>query len=304
MLKKTACLYKINIMKNEVSKVTLVTGASSGIGRAAAILMAKNGYTVYGTSRSANYELVDVEGVNVTMIPMTVEDDESVKTAVDYVIKQSGRIDIVVNAAGRGTAGAIEETTAEEAKEQFDVCFFGIVRVLNYVLPVMRAQRSGMIINIGSLSACLPVPFQAMYSACKAALFSMTTLLRIELKPFGIRACTIEPGNTISGFIQSRRYTKKTCYTAYRQPLERALCVINSERAAYSPDTCAKAVLRVARMKNPPARVTPGLLYKLVYCLSRLASWRIKESAIRSVYLKNDPDAHAMWTFDKQFKEK
>jgi short-subunit dehydrogenase len=266
--------------------------------------MAKNGYTVYGTSRFANFETVDIEGASYTMIPMTVEDEQSVKSAVDYVTGRHGRIDFVVNAAGRGTAGAIEETTAEEAREQFDVCFFGIVRVLNHVLPVMRAQRSGMIINIGSLSSCLPVPFQAMYSACKAALFSMTTLLRIELKPFGIKACTVEPGNTVSGFIQSRKYAKKTCETAYRQPLERALCVINSERAAYSPETCAKTVLRMARMKTPPARVTPGMMYKLMYCLSRLTSWRVKEKAIRSVYLKNDPAPDAMWTFDKQFKEK
>lgn len=291
-------------MDKSDKRITLVTGASSGIGMAVARLMAENGYTVYGTSRRANYENADFNGASYTMIPLTLEDEGSVKKAIDYVIEKQGRIDIVVNAAGRGIAGAIEETTAEEAAEQFDICLFGVVRVLNHVLPNMRAQKSGMIINIGSLSACLPVPFQAMYSACKAALFSMTTLLRLELAPFGVKACTVEPGNTISGFIESRKYAGKTCNTAYRKHLERSLCVINSETAAYSPETVAKAVLKVARMKNPPVRVTPGLAYKILYGLSKFAPWKIKEKALRAVYLKKDPQPGAMWTFDKQFKEK
>lgn len=291
-------------MDKSDKRVALVTGASSGIGRASARLMSKNGYTVYGTSRFANYETVEFEGASYTMIPLSLEDEQSVKQAVGYVMERQGRIDVVVNAAGRGIAGAIEETTAEEAAEQFDVCFFGIVRVLNCALPIMRAQGSGMIINIGSLSACFPVPFQAMYSACKAALFSMTTLLRLEMKPFGVKACTIEPGNTISGFIESRRYAKKTCDTAYRKHLERALCVINSETAAYSPETVAKSVLRAANMKNPPVRISPGFGYKLLYTLSKLTSWKFKERALRAIYLKKDPQPGAMWTFDKEFRKK
>ncbi len=115
MLKNTWPLYRIYIMIKEDKKITLVTGASSGIGRAAARLMAKNGYCVYGTSRSAVYETVDFEGASYMMIPMTMEDEQSIKQAVDYIVKRHGRIDYVVNAAGRGVAGAIEETTAQEA---------------------------------------------------------------------------------------------------------------------------------------------------------------------------------------------
>jgi NAD(P)-dependent dehydrogenase (short-subunit alcohol dehydrogenase family) len=290
-------------MSNNESKITLVTGASSGIGRATARLLAKEGYTVYGTSRRANYETVEFEGASYTMLPLTLEDEESVKRAVEYIIEKHGKLDLLVNVAGSGIAGAIEETTAEEAMEQFDVCFFGVIRVLGCALPHMRGAGGGMIINIGSLSACFPVPFQAMYSACKAALFSLTTALRMELKPFGIKACTVEPGNTISGFMQSRTYAKKTCATQYRTHLERSLCVINSEYAAYSPETCAKTVLKVSRMKNPPARVTPGFGYKLLYGLSKLVSWRLKQKAIETVYLKKNPSPDG-WTFDKQFKEK
>lgn len=291
-------------MNNKNEKITLVTGASSGIGRATARLLAKEGYTVYGTSRRANYETVEYEGAFVTMLPMTLEDEQSIKQAIGYVIEKHGRLDLLVNAAGSGIAGAIEETTAEEAMRQFNVCFFGIIRVLNHALPHMRAAKGGMIINIGSLSACFPVPFQAMYSACKAALFSLTTALRMEVGPFGIKACTVEPGNTVSGFIQSRTYAEKTCDTAYRTHLERSMSVVNSEYAAYPPETCAKAVLKVAGMKNPPARVSPGFGYKLLYSVSRLVSWRLKEKAIRLMYLRKDPAADAEWTFDKQFKEK
>ena len=291
-------------MSENNDKITLVTGASSGIGRAAARLLAKEGYTVYGTSRRANYEKVEYEGASYTMLPMTLEDEESVKQAVAYIIEKRGRLDLLVNAAGSGIAGAIEETTAEEAAGQFDVCLFGVIRVLGCALPHMREAGGGMIINIGSLSACFPVPFQAMYSACKAALFSLTTALRMELKPYGIKACTVEPGNTISGFIQSRTYAKKTCATEYRRYLERSMCVVNSEYAAYSPETCAKTVLKVARMKNPPVRVSPGFGYKLLYGLSKLVSWRLKQKAIETVYLKKDPAPDASWTFDKQFKEK
>lgn len=291
-------------MRNIGEKITLITGASSGIGRAIAQLLAKEGYIVYGTSRRANYETVDLGGSSYMMLPMTLEDEQSVKQAVEYVYEKHGRLDLLVNAAGSGIAGAIEETSAEEAMRQFDVCFFGVVRVLNHVLPRMREAGHGMIINIGSLSACFPVPFQAMYSACKTALFSLTTSLRMELKPFGVTACAIEPGNTISGFIQSRTYTEKTRNTAYRPYFERSMCVVNSEYAAYPPETCAKAVLKAARMKNPPVRVSPGLGYKLLYGLSKFVTWRLKERAIRSVYLKKDPSPDAEWTFDKQFREK
>jgi NAD(P)-dependent dehydrogenase (short-subunit alcohol dehydrogenase family) len=263
-------------MYNKDEKITLVTGASSGIGKATAQLLAKEGYTVYGTSRRANYETVEYGGASYIMLPMTLEDEQSVKNAVEYVIEKHGRLDLIVNVAGSGIAGAIEETTAEEAMQQFNVCLFGVIRVLNHAAPHMREAKSGTIINVGSLSACFPVPFQGMYSACKAALFSLSTSLRMELKPFGVKVCTIEPGNTVSGFIQGRTYSKKTCETAYRPHLERSMCVVNSEYAAYPPETCAKAILKVARMKNPPVRVSPGAGYKLVYGLSKLVSWRVK----------------------------
>lgn len=292
------------MMNNKEQKVALVTGASSGIGKAVAELMSKDGYIVYGTSRRTNGETVNAGGVSYTILPMTLEDEATIKAAVQKIIDTNGRIDVLVNAAGSGIAGAVEETTADEARQQFDVCFFGIISVLNHVLPHMRSSGGGMVINIGSMAACFPVPFQGMYSAVKSALFMLTATLRMELKPFGVKACVIEPGDTKTGFTDKRVYTKKTADTAYREPFERALYeMIRSELASPGPERCARMVLRTAKQKNPPIRKSVGLPYKLLYVLSKVVPWRVKFRILRMIYLSKKPPKDAVWTYDKQFKE-
>ncbi len=286
-------------------KVALVTGASSGIGQAVAAAMAKDGYIVYGTSRHAAYETAGERDATYTMLPMTVENEESVAAAVEYIAERHARIDVLVNAAGSGIAGAIEETTAAEARAQFDVCFFGVVSVLHHVLPLMREAGGGTVINIGSMASSFPIPFQAMYSSAKAALLMLTATLRLEVRPFGIRACVIEPGDTRTGFTQKRRFTQKTAQTRYRQPFERALYeMIRSELVSEGPERCATLVLKAAKMKNLPVKLSVGLLYKLFYMAAKLAPRRLIEFVMRSIYLKKDPPHDAAWTFDKQFKEK
>ncbi len=285
-------------------KVAFVTGASSGIGEATAKTMAKDGYIVYGTSRRAKYETVQTDSVSYTMLPMTLEDESSIKKAVDYIIDKNGRIDVLVNCAGSGIAGAVEETSAAEAKTQLDVCFFGVLSVQSAVLCFMREQKSGMIINIGSMAASIPIPFQGMYSAAKSALFMMTAALRMEVRPFGIRACVIEPGDTKTGFTGKRIFTKKTKDTAYRKPLERSLYeMIRSELSAYGPEKCAKLVLKTAKRKNPPLRRSVGFENKLFYILSKFLPLVLKEKVIAMNYLKKDPPKDAVWTYEKQFKE-
>ncbi len=292
-------------MDDNNKQIAFVTGASSGIGKAIAQIMAKDGYIVFGTSRSANYEKVKTDDVSYTMLPMTLEDEVSISDAVAHIIDKHGRIDVVVNAAGSGIAGAIEETSSAEAKAQFDVCFFGVVSVLEVVLPHMRAVKSGMIINIGSMASCFPIPFQAMYSAVKSALLMMTAAFRMEVRPFGIKACVIEPGDTKTGFTQRRVYAKKTRNTAYKKPFERALYeMIRSELAAYGPEKCAKLVLKTAKMKNPPIRQSVGFENKLFYVLAKILPLTVREKIISLIYLKNDPPDGAVWTFEKQFKEK
>ena len=283
-------------MKN---KVALVTGASSGIGREIAFALSEQGYTVFGTSRSAKYEKTFC-----TMIPMTLGEPASIKAAVDYVISEQGGIDVLVNAAGSGIAGAVEETSSEEVKWQFDA-LFGTYCVQSAVLPYMREQHSGVIINIGSMAACFPIPFQGAYSAVKSALFMMSATLAMETRPFGIKVCCIEPGDTKTGFTGSRKYTQTTKDTKYNPYFERALYeMIRSEMAAYGPQKCAKLVLKTINQKNPPIRKSVGGGYKTLYAMSKVLPWRIKMLILKMMYLQKDPPEDAVWTFEKQFGNK
>lgn len=290
---------------NNKEKIALITGASSGIGRAAAQAFADSGYIVYGTSRCAGGETVSDGGASYTLLPLTLEDEKSVESAVNTIASRHGRIDVLVNAAGSGIAGAVEETAADEARAQFDVCFFGVITVLYYVLPLMRARRGGVIINIGSMASSFPIPFQGMYSSVKAALLMLTATLRLELEPFGIKVCAVEPGDTRTSFTERRVFTKKTAQTAYKKPLERALYeMIRSELSAYGPERCAKTILKMARKKKPPVRVSVGIDYKLFYLLAKIMPLRAKEFVLRKMYLSKNPPEDAVWTFGKQFEEK
>jgi short-subunit dehydrogenase len=271
-------------------QIVLVTGASSGIGKAAAEIFAKEGYVVYGTSRRGNYETVEPYGASLTLLPMTLQDEETIRSAVQYILKRHGRIDILVNAAGSGIAGAIEETTVKEAREQFDVLFFGAVSVLNHVLPGMREAKRGLVINIGSVASFFPLPFQGMYSAAKAAMFAMTCALRMEMKPFGVRFCQIEPGDTKTSFTERRVLTKKSSETAYKAPFVRALYEMErSEMAGVLPAHYAKAIVKAARKKNPPARICPDLMYKSLRLIADLLPRGATEKVVEAMYLKKDP---------------
>ena len=282
-------------------KVVLVTGASSGIGQETAKLMAQQGYIVYGTGRRANFEKTSY-----TMIPMTLEDEGSISAAVKHVVDAHGRIDVLVNAAGSGIAGAVEETSAAEARAQFDVCLFGAMSMQSEVLPYMRAQKSGMIINIGSMASCWPVPFQGMYSAAKAALFMMSAMLAMELKPFNIKVCVVEPGDTKTGFTDKRVYSKRTAKTAYNPHFERALYeMIRSELSAHGPQKCAKVVSKTAKQKNPPIRKSVGIGFHgvIAYAAAKLLPWSVKMAIIKMIYLIKNPPSGAVWSFDKQFNK-
>ena len=279
--------------------IALVTGASSGIGRQTAKKLSEQGYTVYGTSRSEKAQCSFC-----TMLQMTLEDEESIRCAVGQIMEEQGRIDVLVNAAGSGIAGAVEETSPAEAANQFS-SLFGIYAVQSAVLPGMKKQGSGIIINIGSMAASFPIPFQGAYSAAKAALFMMSATLAMELKPYGIRVCCIDPGDTKTGFTGSRKFTRQTAHTQYNPYFERALYeMIRSELCAYGPEKCADAVVRMIKRKNPPARSSVGIGYKTLYVFSKVLPWRIMMAIIRMIYMKKDPPEDAQWTFKKQFGDK
>jgi NAD(P)-dependent dehydrogenase (short-subunit alcohol dehydrogenase family) len=242
--------------KNPGGKVVLITGASSGIGRTCAEYLAGKGMIVYGASRT----LATGSAGPFQALHMDVRDDQSVIQGVRQIHEQSGRIDVVINCAGYGIAGAVEETSPQEAMEQFDTNFFGVHRVCRAVLPLMRRQRDGVIINISSLAGLLAVPFQAFYSASKFAMEGMTEALRMEVRPFGIRVALIEPGDFKSEFPANRRNTADSVKSGvYHELLERCVGVMREEeKNGKAPYPVARLVERIIRDRSPRLRYTVG----------------------------------------------
>ena len=181
-----------------MSKVAVVTGASSGIGRCTAIALRDMGCKVYDLSRRN----IPIDNVTHIKTDITVESD--VLSAAKTIIDAEGRIDILINCAGFGISGAVEFTTTQEAKKQFEVNFFGAVTVTRAFLPYMREQHSGRIVNISSVAAVAHIPFQTYYSASKAAIESYTSCLDNEVKPFGVRVTAVEPGDICTEFTGAR----------------------------------------------------------------------------------------------------
>lgn len=184
-------------------KNILITGTSSGFGKATADHLTKLGYRVVGTSRNPSA----TEG-NHRQIQLDVRDDESVRLAVAKAVEIMGGIDVLVNNAGYGLSGPIENTSIEEAQAQLDTNFFGAFRMTKVVLPHMRKQNKGLIINIGSLAGIAGMPFQGFYSASKFALEGFTEALRMEVKPFGIHALNIDPGDYHTSATANRQMVK------------------------------------------------------------------------------------------------
>jgi short-subunit dehydrogenase len=275
-------------MKFYYGKVVLITGASSGIGKVTAQHLAGLGYRVYGTSRKAengNRTFSD-ENSNgfIEMVNLDVCDNQSAKKAVEYVIEQEGRIDVLINNAGFGISGAIEETTEEEALAQFNTNFFGMHRMCRNVLPIMRKQKKGLIINIGSVAGQFSIPYQSMYSASKYAMESYTESLRMEVRDWGIRAVIIEPGDTRTGFTDNRYYTQESENTAYPKSRGSIEKMEKDERNGDSPKNIAKIIGRLLNKKNPPVRITVGLAYKVFVQLKRIFPSRLIEFILTKMY--------------------
>ena len=182
-------------MTTSTNRIALVTGASSGIGLVTAQALAKSGYRVFGTSRKP---VASPPGV--TMLICDVTNDASVRALIEDIMKQAGRIDLVVNNAGIGLLGGAEESSMARAQRLFDVNVFGVARVVNAVLPVMRKQQRGRIVNMSSILGLIPSPYNAFYAATKHAIEGYTESLDHELRAFGIRAVLVEPGVTRTAF--------------------------------------------------------------------------------------------------------
>lgn len=247
-------------------RVVLITGASSGIGKACADHLCQKGYFVYGTSRRVPSDytegLKDLHTGCPKMIQMDVRDDASVEQGIDLILRQKGRLDVVVNNAGFGIVGSVEDSSVEDVKDQFETNFFGVVRVCRAVLPHMRQQGSGYVVNISSLGGLMAIPFQGVYSASKFALEGLTEALRMEVKPFGINVSLIEPGDFKTGFTAGRVMTKQSRHNgAYAVRFKRALDVMEkAEISGPGPYRLARLLERIINHPSPRLRYTAGLL--------------------------------------------
>ena len=263
------------------TKVVLVTGASSGIGRSCAELLAGRGYRVYGASRRpAGSPLIE-------SVSMDVTDNASVRDAVAGVIAREGRIDIVVNNAGIAIAGAVEDTSIEEAREQFDVNFFGVLRVCRAVLPHMRERRSGCIVNIGSIGGLVAIPYQGFYSAAKFALEGLSESLRLEVSRFGVHVVLIEPGDHRTGLTDNRRMTTDSqSNPAYRERFRHAAKrMAADEQGGPEPEAVARLVHRVVNHSRPRLRYTVGPIpQRAAVWLKRLMPYAVLQKVLDLYY--------------------
>lgn len=277
-------------MKELYGEVALVTGASSGMGKAIAEALAGQGYKVYGTSHYPAKAGEVVPGSNraggfIKMIQLDVCSEESVDRAVGYVEQEEGRLDILINCAGFALAGAVEDTTDGEALMEFNTNFFGVHRMCRRAAPVMRQQGSGLIVNIGSVAGLITVPFQSFYSASKYALEAMTEGLRMELKPFGINVVMVDPGDTNTGFTANRVFTKASANSIYKPTFDKSVGqMIKDEQSGPPPDNVARAVLKLVASSDPPVRVVIGPLNQIFAMLKRFLPARAVEFIVTKLY--------------------
>lgn len=258
--------------------VALVTGASSGIGEAIAHKLVAAGYSVYGTSRRGGR--AGQQGFPLLMLDVT--DDASVEAAVQALLRLEGRIDLLVNNAGFGIApAAAEESSIEQAKALFDTNFLGIVRTTRAVVPHMRRQGAGRIINIGSILGVVPVPYAALYSASKHAVEGYSQALDHELRTLGIRVTVVEPGYTKTQF-ESNNLQPDAKLDVYQDVRIKVTRVVNHAMAtADGPEVVAEVVLQAVRAERPKLRYTAGKAAGQLQFLRNFAPARLLDSGIR-----------------------
>lgn len=227
--------------------VILITGITSGFGKAMAERLSAEGHKVYGTHRKAT-EFIP----GVVYIKAEATDEAQVKAAVDQVMEAEGRIDVFINNAGMGIGGPLEFCSLEDAQRQMDVNWMGMVRFLHFVVPVMRAQKSGKIICFSSIGGLMGLPFQGLYSASKFAIEGYCEALRLETKGFGIKTVVIEPGDFATAFTAQRKsVAAPEAYEVYKTYAESLASIEKDETGGLKPEYLAGKISKIVKMRNP-----------------------------------------------------
>ncbi len=263
-----------------MSKVVIITGGSSGIGLCTAAALRDRGCKVYELSRR------DSEVAGITHIKCDITDEAQIAAAVGQVMAENGRIDILINNAGFGISGAVEFTDTAEAQRLFNVNFFGMVRMNRAVLPLMREQGGGRIVNLSSVAAPVPIPFQTYYSAGKAAVNSYTMALSNEVKPFGITVCAVMPGDIKTGFTAARQKSI-VGDDIYGGRITRSVAGMEKdEQTGMDPAKAGAFIASVALKNSRKPLYTIGIAYKGAVFLTKILPARWLNALVGQIYAK------------------
>jgi len=265
-----------------MGKVVLITGGSSGIGKAIGELLFQKGYTVYGTSRNP-------EKIQQTLFPlvaMEVRNADTIRTAVEAVIAKEGRLDVLINNAGVGITGPLEEIPGDEIRNNFETNLFGPIEVMKAVLPYMRKQQSGLIINVTSIAGYMGLPYRSVYSASKGALELITEALRMEVKAFGIHITNVAPGDFATNIASGRYHAPLVKGSAYEVPYGNTLSMMNDHVDSGSdPSQMAAAVYAIIQNPNPKIHYKVGaFMQKFSIVLKRVLPDKVYEKLLMNHY--------------------
>ncbi len=258
-------------------KTLLLTGGSSGIGRATCVLFASKGWQVFELSRSGKSE------AGITHIDCDVCSEQSVREGVGSVVVRADHIDVVIVNAGFGISGPIEFTATEEAKRQFDVNFFGALNTVKAVLPELRRQCFGKIIFTSSVAAFLSIPYQSFYSASKAAINALALALQNEVRPFGISVSVLMPGDVRTGFTDARRKSEEG-EEVYTHAHKAVSAMEKDERGGMTPELMARDFYRIATARHPRPQYIGGALYRFFAVLDWLLPKRLVNYIVGRLY--------------------
>jgi NAD(P)-dependent dehydrogenase (short-subunit alcohol dehydrogenase family) len=265
-----------------MSKVVLITGGSSGIGKSIGEYLSEKGFIVYGTSRNPEKCL----NHPFKLVALDVNSEQSILNAVNEVIKAEGKLDILINNAGMGITGPIEDTPTEEMRKVFDTNLFGAIDVMKAVLPHMRKQQSGLIINISSIAGYMGLPFRGIYSATKGALELVTEAVRMEVKNFGIQVTNVAPGDFATNIASGRYHTPVFENSAYKKVYQENLDLMNSHVDAGSdPIEMAEVIYKIIHTPHPKIHYKVGdFMQKFSIVLKRILPDKMYEKLLMNHY--------------------
>ncbi|QEE50049.1 SDR family oxidoreductase [Flavobacterium alkalisoli] len=265
-----------------MKRVVFITGGSSGIGKSVGEFLAEKGYTVYGTSRNPQR----VPESKFPLVALDVRDAQSIKAAVSEVIQKEGRLDILINNAGVGITGPLEEIPADEIKNNFETNLFGPIEVMKAVLPQMREQKNGLIINVTSIAGYMGLPYRSVYSASKGALELITEGLRMEVKGFGVTISNIAPGDFATNIAAGRYHAPLVKGSPYEVPYGNTLNMMNDHvDSGSNPTEMAEAVYAIIKDPNPKVHYKVGaFMQKFSIVLKRLLPDKVYEKLLMNHY--------------------